>query len=201
VGALDLDAGRASVTDTLVATHGYAPEASTPKTDAGRRSIALDPETVTALRNHRKAQAAEKLALGPAYEDAGLVFCREDGTPIRPRSFSRMFARHRDAAELPAIPLKNLRHTHATLALVVLTNRKPTQGADDLAPILEFDRHHGRQGVREIGPHGPQPHRPAGFQGFWRSPMDNPRRADRRAIGETIEARSAGKARSGSVKK
>ena len=94
-----------------------AREDSTPKTEEGRRSIDLDPGTVAILRAHRKRQAEEKLALGPAYDDHGLVFCREDGTPLWPRSFSRMFDRHSAAADLPRIPLKNLRHTHATLLL------------------------------------------------------------------------------------
>ena len=76
---------------------------------------------------HRKAQAEERLALGPAYEDHGLVFCREDGTPIWPRTFSRTFARHVEDAELPMIPLKNLRHTHATLALEAGVHPKVVQ--------------------------------------------------------------------------
>ena len=49
--------------------------------------------------------------------DTGLVFCREDGTPIRPRSFSRAFDRHIADADLPRIRLHDLRHTWATLAL------------------------------------------------------------------------------------
>lgn len=55
--------------------------------------------------------------VGPAYDDHGLVFCREDGTPAWPRTFSRAFDRIVEACELPRIPLKNLRHTHATLLL------------------------------------------------------------------------------------
>ena len=87
------------------------------KTDAGRRKIDLDPATVAALRAHRKRQAEERLALGPAYDDSGLVVCREDGTSFWPQSFSRMFNRHVRAAGIQRIPLKNLRHTHATLLL------------------------------------------------------------------------------------
>jgi integrase len=113
---LDLDAGRAQIVQTLIEGSG-APRLSTPKTDHGRRSVALDPATVAALRAHRKGQAAEQLAVGPGYEDNGLVFSREDGAPIWPRTFSRTFDRHVQAAELPSIRLHDLRHTHATLAL------------------------------------------------------------------------------------
>lgn len=113
---VDLDAARCSIVQTVVDGSGK-PEISKPKTERGRRSVALDAETVAALRAHRKAQAAERLALGPAYQDNGLVFCREDGAPIWPRTFSRAFERHGEAAELPVIRLHDLRHTHATLAL------------------------------------------------------------------------------------
>jgi len=42
-------------------------------------------ETIAELRAHRKRQVAERLALGLAYEDHGLVFWGENGEPIRPR--------------------------------------------------------------------------------------------------------------------
>lgn len=50
-------------------------------------------------------------------ESGGLVFTREDGSPIHPQAFSEAFKRHAAAAELPQIPLHGLRHTHATIAL------------------------------------------------------------------------------------
>jgi integrase len=46
------------------------------KTAAGRRRVELDPGTVAALREHRKGQAAERLAFGAGYTDHGLVFAR-----------------------------------------------------------------------------------------------------------------------------
>jgi integrase len=110
---LDLEAGRLAVVQTLVGKR----QVSRPKTDRSRRSIAIDPATVTALREHRKRQLEERLAWGPAYQGRDLVFCREDGSPIWPRSFSRAFDRHVKDAGLPTIRLHDLRHTHATLAL------------------------------------------------------------------------------------
>lgn len=112
---VDLDAGRANVVRALI-EGPQAPRVSKPKNGRGR-SIALDAGTVLALREHRKGQLAERMALGPAWEDHGLVFCREDGSPVWPRSFSRAFERHAGAAGLPTIRLHDLRHTWATLAL------------------------------------------------------------------------------------
>jgi hypothetical protein len=54
---------------------------SEPKTNKERRSVALDPVTAGALRSHRAAQAAERLARGEGWTDSGLVFTNEDGTP------------------------------------------------------------------------------------------------------------------------
>ena len=79
--------------------------------------MALDPETVAVLREHHARQLDERLAWGPAFEPHGLVFCRENGTPIWPRTFSRSFDNHVRDAGLPKIRLHDLRHTHATLAL------------------------------------------------------------------------------------
>jgi integrase len=62
---LDLDSGWLSVRQTLIVVDNH-PQVSQPKTIRGRRRLALDPGTITALRHHRKAQAAERLAAGPA---------------------------------------------------------------------------------------------------------------------------------------
>jgi integrase len=64
-------------------------------------------------------------AIGPAPRDEHeLVFCREDGEPLWPQSFSRAFERHAKDAALPAIRLHDLRHTHASLALAAGVNPK-----------------------------------------------------------------------------
>ncbi len=88
---LDLDGLACSLSQTVIEGNG-APRLSTPKGGRGR-SVALDPRTVDALREHRKAQLAERLAIGPGWQDNDLVFCREDGSPIWPRTFSRAFRR------------------------------------------------------------------------------------------------------------
>jgi integrase len=113
---VDLDRARVSVRQTLVLA-GRQVVTSEPKTSRGRRSIALDPRTVSALRAWRRAQAAERLAWGSAWADSGLVFTREDGTPIHPEWLSDAFEWRVKVAGLPRIRFHDLRHTHASLGL------------------------------------------------------------------------------------
>lgn len=88
-----------------------------PKSDSGRRTVALDGDTLRLLRSHRAAQNAEKLALGAGYEDDGLVFAHEDGSPLRPEWVSKRFGTLATAASLPRIHLHDLRHSAASVAL------------------------------------------------------------------------------------
>jgi integrase len=83
----------------------------------GRRTIKLDPMTTAALREHRRAQVAERMALGAAYHDEGFVFCHLDGTPFHPDGITQRFQRHVRQAGLPHIRLHDLRHSYATLSL------------------------------------------------------------------------------------
>ena len=55
--------------------------------------------------------------MGPAWQDHGLLFTCEDGSPVHPDTFFQFFERHVKAAKLPTIRLHDLRHTFATNAL------------------------------------------------------------------------------------
>ncbi len=120
---IDLDGGRLSVVQTLI-TVDYKLTFSTPKTARSRRSIALDAMTVMALRAHRARQVEERLAWGGGYNESDLVFCREDGAPVRPDWFSTEFEHHVKATGLVWIRLHGLRHTHASLALAANVHPK-----------------------------------------------------------------------------
>jgi integrase len=69
---VDLDAGRLSVRQPRVVVANL-PQPSEPKTVRGRRSLALDPVTVAALRRHRTRQHEQRLLIGAGYQDSGLV--------------------------------------------------------------------------------------------------------------------------------
>jgi len=96
---------------------GSAVVVGEPKTKGSARVVALDLLSVSVLRGHKAAQAAERLAWGSAYQDKGLVFVRENGAPLRPEYVTRHFLRLGAEAGLPRIVLHALRHTHASHAL------------------------------------------------------------------------------------
>src|SRR5215218_6799496 len=115
-GDLDLDSGRVAVRRPRILVD-YQVQVAEPKTAKGRRSLALDPVTVAALRAHRVRQAEEKLAVGGRYRDSELVFTGPDGTAVHPERFSDWFRQRVRAAGLPRIRLHDVRHSYATAAL------------------------------------------------------------------------------------
>lgn len=113
---LDLDARRARIAQEVLQLGGRI-VVDTPKTRAGERFVSLDADTVDLLKAHRTAQKRERLAWGEAYRDHGLVFCREDGSPMPPDRVTQHFKRIARDAGLPVIRLHEARHTAASLAL------------------------------------------------------------------------------------
>lgn len=113
---IDLDAGFLRVNRTRVLVDGNVAD-SLPKTAAGRRSVPLDPKLVALLRAHRKAQTAERLRAGEAYEDGGWLVCDELGRPLYPDTISERFDTLVAQAKLRRIRLHDTRHTAASLML------------------------------------------------------------------------------------
>jgi site-specific recombinase XerD len=113
---VDLEAGRLSVRRALI-PYGDGVIVSEPKTAKGRRSIALDPGTIEALKAQAQRQLADQEEWDGVWVDSGYVFTKENGEPYHPQSVSRSFQGALEAAKLPRIRLHDLRHTHATLAL------------------------------------------------------------------------------------
>lgn len=79
---LDLEAGRASIAQTVIVVGGYEVQFSEPKTARGSRMVALDPQTVRVLLEHRQRQMLERSLMRDAYVDNDLVFAKEDGPSL-----------------------------------------------------------------------------------------------------------------------
>ena len=113
----DLDRGILRVGRGLVREGGRHVLGET-KTKRGRRRVNLTPRTLAALKTHRVKQLEHRVRLAGLYEDLGLIFSSEKGTPLNPenlvkRSFKPLLKR----AGLPEIRFHDLRHTCATLLL------------------------------------------------------------------------------------
>lgn len=139
---VDLRRGTLRVVGTLQrSAEGFS--VAEPKTERGRREIDLTPEAVAALRRRKAVQGEERLRAGEVWQDTGLVFTTEIGTPIEKgnllrRSFVPLLGRAGLAERVtttetrtrrgkvvkveveswrPMIRFHDLRHTAATLLL------------------------------------------------------------------------------------
>lgn len=115
-----------------------------PKSKSGRRTIPIPEAVLPALRLHWAGQAREKLALGQAYQDHGLVFATATGRPIHPRNFTRSFYRLVEKAGIGSANLHALRHTFATRLLEANEHPKVVQellGDSQISVVLDTYSH------------------------------------------------------------
>jgi len=105
---VNLGQGAASVRETG--------SGSGPKSDSGERVVPLPEPVVSALKAWRVRQSADRLAWGRDWPDNGLVFTREDGTPVPGQWVSVRFETLACRAGLPPVRFHDLRHGAASLA-------------------------------------------------------------------------------------
>ncbi len=111
---VDLDRAMIRVEQSLEQTKAGL-RIKSPKTKHGRRSISLPASAVTVLRDHRKAQAEQRLKLGQGKAPAdSLVFATWEGEPRSPNSLTKEWKEAIRATKLPRVTLHSLRHTHAS---------------------------------------------------------------------------------------
>ncbi len=113
---VDLEARTVDITWQRTAARHKVVE-SRPKTEESESMVDIDAGTAEVLNTWRKQQIAERLAWGPAWQDTGLVFTREDGSGIHPDfvtyKFEKLVLKH----GMPRISLHKLRHLAASLQL------------------------------------------------------------------------------------
>jgi integrase len=85
------------------------------KTRRSGRMVPLPDPCVRALRKRKAEQAADRLAAGRRWEEAGLVFTTRHGTPVEPRNLARTFDLLCERSEVRRIRLHDTRHTCASL--------------------------------------------------------------------------------------
>jgi integrase len=115
----DVDWGRSAlrIRRALTDVSRGEPSFDTGKTTRARRVVTLGPDALDALRRHRARQNEDRLRLGDAYSDYGLVFSTSLGTALGERNVIRSFKRALSRAGLrPDIRFHDLRHAMVTTA-------------------------------------------------------------------------------------
>ena len=124
---LDLERGHLRVERSLDTLYG-PPAENDPKRASSRRPAVLLPPVVASLKAHRARQAAEKLAVGPAWREHGYIFPTRVGTPERgdnvlKRSLKPLAAEIGD----PTLDFRKLRRSHSTFYAVLNVHPRVAQ--------------------------------------------------------------------------
>ncbi len=121
---VDLEKGLATIQRVLVIHKGKV-SFEKPKTAKSRRSVPFPLALSIRLREHRLAQNQHRLLLGREWKAHDLIFCSEIGTPLQiPTLTYRYYRPLLAAAKLPVIRLYDLRHSQATILLMMGENPK-----------------------------------------------------------------------------
>ncbi len=112
---VDLEAGTLTIADTRTPVTGLGIVDGTPKSRSSRRTLPLPDDLAAVLKAARRTQAAERLAMGAAYQGGEYVVCDEAGRPRNPAWLYDHWARMLAELEIPRVRLHDARHSCATL--------------------------------------------------------------------------------------
>ena len=112
----DVDSAGIRVNQTISVVHNR-PTIGIPKTRRSQRYVALAPDALQVLEEHRARQARAKKVIGPSFPHPELVFPSETGTLMHPRNFYRTWSQAVEAAGVPKARIHDMRHLHITLLI------------------------------------------------------------------------------------
>ena len=112
---VDLDAKTVTIDGTLKRRPGGGLYVDTAKTRASSGTVPLPDTCVTALVQHRRRQAEERLLAGEHWRDEGFVFTTPLGAPIDGSNALKLFYKLCADAEIERRRFQALRHSAATL--------------------------------------------------------------------------------------
>lgn len=114
---IDLEDRSVSIRRSMKRTPGGGWEFADLKTATSRRNLDLGSQLTDILRAHKREQAKMRLSMGEDWTDNRLVFTNRAGNPVDISRARKHLAKILEQAELPAIRLYDLRHTHGSLLL------------------------------------------------------------------------------------
>jgi len=116
--AISFESETLRVIRTLQRVTGKGLLSGEPKSQAGKRSVALDETALDLLHSIRGKQLSLQAELGDLYQNTeGYVFTNDLGRPIDSDRLSREFTKIVRGTKLPSATLHSLRHCHVSLLL------------------------------------------------------------------------------------
>jgi integrase len=94
------------------------------KTKKSRRPIELGPKATQILKDQRERVMTQRLITGKKWDEHDLVFPNHVGRPLEPTNVTKALKKLLKQAELPGIRFHDLRHTSATVMLLMCIHPK-----------------------------------------------------------------------------
>jgi hypothetical protein len=123
-----------------------------PRTDKSRRTVPLPRSAIETLQAHRTRQLEDQRTAAGAWQEHGLIFTTDIGTPLEPRNVLRRFEVLAERAGLRGVTLHTLRHSAASFLLAAGTHTKVVQehlGHSSYAITADIYSHVGPAQQRE----------------------------------------------------
>lgn len=124
---VDLKKSTITVKQQLLMINGRPALEYSTKSQAGKRVLPISEHVNNYLKRYKIKQVEERMLMGKDYQDHGLVFCKEDGSPLNPKNFTKHFQIKLKKMTLPKIRFHDLRHSHASLLLAQGVHPKVVQ--------------------------------------------------------------------------
>ncbi len=114
---VDLEQGQLSINRTIHQAKDNSLVFRHPKTEKGRRQLALTPSSVNVLTILKNERSIKSLLSGTTLKDEEFVFCNIDSKPLLPDTVTQAWSRLVKKVGLEHIRFHDARHTHASLML------------------------------------------------------------------------------------
>jgi len=118
---------------------------SEPKTKSSKRNIVLTGFALDALRLHRLRQEEMRRVAGDSWQDHDYVFCSPTGTYLSPGHNALVqLKKLLEKADLPDIRFHDLRHSTATMLLMMSVHPKIVQeilGHSEISMTMDIYSH------------------------------------------------------------